>query len=66
MFSVTVVRLRVLRSNPGFASAAVALPLAVIVCLPDESAVASVEDWQAKRTVRLSAAGNTTPFGGAL
>ena len=34
----------VLRSNPGFASAAVTLPLAVIMCLPDESNVASVED----------------------
>ena len=36
----------VLRNNPGFASAAVALPLAVSICLPVASAVASVEDWQ--------------------
>jgi len=44
VFSVTVVRLRVLRNNPGFALCAWTSPLAVIVCLPDESNVASVED----------------------
>ena len=44
VFSVMVEVILVLRNNPGFASAAVALPLAVIMCHPDESAVASVED----------------------
>ena len=34
----------VLRSNPGFASAAVTPELAVSMCLPVASAVASVED----------------------
>ena len=62
MFSVVVEDTLVLRNNPGFASAAVASPLAVSMCLPVASAVVSVEDWQAKRTVLLSAAGNTTPF----